>query len=342
MTKRFVFYASFFVSAIVRAQGIDESSSFKFLNIPSSSRHNYLGKAAIATFDPDIDIALANPSLIQYHTKGKIMASSALYFTSLYGNVAYSGNNSKFDIPYVAGVNFINYGSQILTDINGNEMGKFTPFEVSVYGAGSKTYKNYTFGLNAKFAYGSYHLASMAGVGADFSILYRDVERDIYTTLLLKNIGYQFIGKNTSTSSMPFDVQLGFSKKLKHLPFRFTVMAQDLYQWTSTNSDVDYGVFPLDPYYSRSEMGFLGNLMSHFVFGGEFSFGSVFKIGASYDVKKSIEGRFEQLRGLNGLALGFGIYARRYNLGYSYSKITPISVNHQFTLSFNMNEWIRR
>lgn len=326
----------------VLAQGIDETSTFKFLNIPSSSRHNYLGKAAIATFDPDIDIALANPSLIQYNTKGRVMASSALYFTSLYGNVAYSGNNSKFDIPYVAGVNFINYGSQILTDINGTEMGKFSPYEACIYGSGSKTYKHYTFGLSAKFAYGNYYLASIAGISTDLSMLYRDVERDIYVTILLKNIGYQFVGKNTVTASTPFDIQFAFSKKLKHLPFRFTIAAQDLYTWSSTNNDVDYGVWPLDPYYSRSELDVVGNIMSHFIFGGEFSFGNVMKIGASYDVKKSIEGRFEQFRGLNGLALGFGIYARRYNFGYSYSKITPISVNHQFTLSFNMSEWIRR
>lgn len=326
----------------IAAQGIDERAAFKFLNIPSSSRHNYLGKAAIVTFDPDIDIALANPALIQFHTKAKAMASSAMYFTSLYGNLAYAGNNYKFDIPFVAGVNFISYGEQIRTDIYGNQEGKFNPNEISLYLAASKTYKHYTFGLTTKFAYGNYIVATTGGMAADFSILYRDVERDIYATLLLKNIGYQFIGRNASTAPMPFDIQMGFSKKLKHMPFRFSIVAQDLYLWQSTNSDVDYGVWPLNIYYSRSEMGFVGNLMSHLVFGGEFSFGSAVKLGASYDVKKSIEGRFEQFRGLNGLALGFGIYTRKFNIGYGYSKLTPISVNHQFTITANLNEWVSR
>jgi hypothetical protein len=326
----------------IQGQGIDETATFKFLNIPSSSRHNYLGKAAIVTFDPDIDIALANPALIQYHTRNKIMASSALYFTSLYGNLAYSGNNSKFDIPFVAGVNFISYGQQIQTDVQGNQIGKFNPTELSLYGAASKTYENYTFGLNVKFAYGDYYVAKIAGVSADMSMLYRDVYRDIYVSFMLKNVGYKFIGEKTRTASMPFDMQLGFSKKLKHFPLRFSIVAQDLYLWNSTNSDVDYGVWPLNKYYSRSEMGFLGNLMSHFIFGGEINFGTVFKVGASYDVKKSIEGRFEQFRGLNGLALGFGVYTRKYNFGYSYSRITPISVNHQFTLTANLNEFLRR
>lgn len=93
-------------------QSVLESSTFKFLNIPGSARHNYLGKSAIAVPDEHIDLVLANPALLEFNSKGKLMASSSLYFQSLYGHVAYSMNNYKFDIPYVVGINFINYGKQ--------------------------------------------------------------------------------------------------------------------------------------------------------------------------------------------------------------------------------------
>ncbi len=342
MKKLILFELLSFFYYSANSQRIAESATFKFLNIATSSRHNYLGKAAIATFDENIDIGLANPALIQFNTKGKLMASSALYFTSVYGNVAYSHNNYKFDIPFIVGVNFISYGKQIRTDVDGNILGEFFPNELSIYLAASKTYKHYTFGLNTKLAYGNYYSAQIAGIAADFSMLYRDLDRDLYATILLKNIGYQFIGMSTINASMPFDIQLALSKRLKHLPFRFTIMAQDFHSWSETNTDTDYGIWPLNRYYSKNEMDIPTTILSHFVFGGEIYLGKVIKIGASYDVKKSIEGRFEQFRGLNGLALGCGVYTKKYDFGYSYSKITPISVSHQFTFSMNMNEILRR
>lgn len=321
---------------------IYESSTFKFLNIPSSARHNYLGKAAIATFDPDIDIAAANPALIQYNTRGKLLASSALYFTSLYGNVAYGHNIYKYDIPFIVGANFINYGTQTRTDINGNILGKVNPSDLSIYMAASKTYEHYNFGINVKLAYGNYIDAQIGGVAADFSMLYRDVEREIYATVLLKNIGYQFVGQNSSTNSMPFDIQMALSKKLKHMPLRFTIMMQEVHRWNTLNNSIDYYNWPLDPYYERADNGIAGNILSKFVFASEISIGQAVKLGLSYDVRKSIEGRFEAFRGLNGLALGFGVYTRKYDFGYSFSRLTPISVNHQFTLSVNIKEVIAR
>ena len=79
-------------------QSVLESSTFKFLNIPGSARHNYLGKSAIAVADEHIDLVLANPALLEFSSKGKLMATSSLYFQSLYGHLAYSMNNYKFDL----------------------------------------------------------------------------------------------------------------------------------------------------------------------------------------------------------------------------------------------------
>lgn len=317
-----------------------ETSSFKFLNIPSSSRHNYLGKAAIATFDPDIDIALANPSLIQFNTKDKVLVSSALYFESLYGNVAYSLNNHKFDIPIVVGANFISYGEQIRTDVGGTQVGKFNPNELAGYVAASKTYLHYTFGAQVKVAYSNFIAAQMAGVTVDASMLYRDVERDIYATLLLKNMGFQIMQLGTERASTPFDIQIGFSKKLKHMPFRFSVMAGDLYGWNTLNNSADYYQFPIDPFITRTDNDIATVLLSKLVFAGEVSFGRAVKVGLSYDVRRSIEGRFNAFRGMNGLAMGFGIYTRKYDVGYSFSKITPVSVSHQFTIGLHLKEWL--
>lgn len=326
-------------------QSVLESSTFKFLNIPGSARHNYLGKSAIAVPDEHIDLVLANPALLEFNSKGKLMASSSLYFQSLYGHLAYSMNNYKFDIPYVVGVNFINYGKQRRIDIDGNDLGTISPSEISTYIAASKTYEHYKFGATVKLAYANYFVANMAGVSADLSMLYRDDKRDIYATLLLKNIGYQFIGDRTQTNMMPFDIQFAISKKFKHNPLRFILMTQELYHWnaaTTTEEGRGYGLWPQNNLYRVENPSILAAIMSHFVFGAEVNFGQGFKIGTNYDIKKGMENSFDNMRGLTGLGLGFGIYSRKFDIGYSFSKFSPISVNHTFTFTMKMSEWLRR
>lgn len=339
-----LFFLFSFQFLICLAQNV-ETSTFKFLNIPSSARHNYLGKAAICTPEPYMDLALANPALLEFNSKNKLLATSSLYFTSLYGHVALSKNNYKYDIPYVVGINFINYGKQKQIDIYGNELGTFTPTEMSTYIAASKTYEHYKFGMTMKLAYANYYAASIAGIAADMSMFYRDDDREIYATLILKNVGYQFIGERTGTNPMPFDIQLAFSKKLKHMPLRFTIAAQELYHWNTATYTVEnygYGLWPQNSLYQLDKPSIFTSIMSHFIFGAELNFGKVLKIGANYDVKKGLENKFENLRGLTGMGLGFGIYTRKFNLGYSMSKFGPIGTNHTFSLTMNMNEWMKR
>jgi len=326
-------------------QSIMESSTFKFLNIPGSARHNYLGKSAIATPDEHIDLVLANPALLEFSSKGKLMATSSLYFQSLYGHLAYSMNNYKFDIPYVVGVNFISYGAQRRIDQDGNEMGTINPNEISAYIAASKTYEHYKFGATVKLAYANYVVANMLGTTLDLSMLYRDDERQIYATLLLKNIGYQFIADRTQTNMTPFDIQIGFSKKFARNPLRISIVAQELYQWnaaTTTEKGRGYGLWPQNNLYRLSDPSIISAIMSHLIFGVEVNLGQSFKMGVNYDVKKGMENSFEVMRGLTGLGLGFGIYTRKFDIGYSFSRFGPIGINHTFTYTMKMSEWLRR
>lgn len=329
----------------MNCQNIIENSSMKFLNIPASSRHNYLGKAGIVSPDEHIDLTLANPAHLEYSSKGKLIASTSLYFQSLYSHVGYTMNNYKFDIPYQVGITYLNYGEQRRMDLEGNESGIIKPFEFSAYIAASKTYEHYKFGANLKIAFANYIDATAAGAALDLSMLYRDDDRMIYATLLLKNIGFQFMASGTEAYSAPFDIQMAISKKFKHNPLRISIAIQELYQWsaaTTTKNGYGYDIFLRNNLYQLDTPSIHTAILSHFVFGIEANLGKGFKLGANYDVNKGMENKFENMRGLTGLGLGFGIYTRKFDLGYALSKFGPIGSNHTFTLTMHMNEWIKR
>ena len=338
---RFFLLFTIFIQLKGFAQSSGGDVTYSFLNIPSSARHQYLGRAAIASYDSDLSLALANPSYLDHSMPQKILASTNFYYTSLYNNVAYSGYSNKLDMPFQIGANVISYGKQNLVDMEGNTYGVFNPMEMSFYFSGEYNYGPYRFGSTLKFAYGNYHKANTGGIAADFSALYYDEEREIQAAFMIKNAGYQFLGINASNYGMPFDLQFAFSKRLKHLPFRYTIMAHDLYQWNILYGSDDYFLYPLKGYETQKS-SFINNLLGHLVFSGEFLLGKAFKVGFNYDLQRSKDLSFEYFKGISGLGIGFGIYTRKFDIGYSFSKLSSVGEAHHFSIVINTNEWFLR
>lgn len=342
--KNLTFFFFLFINIItINSQDFSNESNFSFLNIPKSSRHQYLNKCAIASYDNDVSLVGANPALLSEDMIGKILASSNFYFSSVYSNVSYTTWNNKFDVPFHIGGNFIAYPEQRSVDIEGNVLQKFTPVESSFYIASKKQIGDYHFGATAKLAYGNYYLANNIGIAFDASVLYSDDDRNIQVSFILKNMGYQFISTGGSNAAMPFDAQIAFSKKLSQLPFRYTILAHNLFKsdaGTYLNS-LNTQIWAFDPYIG-TENSFISSVMSHIVFSGEFLIGSGFKAGFSYDCRRAEELTFSNYRGIPGLALGFGIYSRKYEFGYSFSKLSAVSIGHQFTFVLNMRDWASR
>jgi hypothetical protein len=343
VVRNFIFICILFISVIndTFCQSLFPST-FRFLDIPQSSRHQYLNKGAGGAYDYDAMIAGANPSLIHDEMRGKLLASTNFYFNSIYSNIAYFTANDKFDIPLMIGGNFIAYPEQQSTDIDGNRGIPFTPIELSLYAAGAHQIDKYRFGGQAKLIYGNYLLANNIGVAFDASCMYIDDLRNIQFALILKNMGYQFAGFGSSNNATPFDIQLIFSKRLERLPFRYTITAYNIYQWDSDNFTTDYGIWPLDPFYERNNTT-LNRILNHFVFSGEFFIGSGFKMGFSYDFKRANELQFTEFyRGIPGVAMGLGIYGKKYELGYSFSKLSAAGAAHQITFIANLRDWAVR
>jgi hypothetical protein len=343
LRKLLFFFLLIFEISKSFSQDFSRESNFSFLNIPQSSRHQYLNKCAIASYDSDVSISGSNPALLNEDMLGKILASSNFYFSSIYSNFSYVTWNNKWDVPLMFGGNFIAYPEQRSVDIEGNTLQKFTPVESSFYISTKKQIGDYHFGASAKLAYGNYYLANNVGIAFDASVLYSDDDRNIQVTFLLKNMGYQFISMGGSSAAMPFDAQIAFSKKLYKLPFRYTILAHNLFKSdasTSLNS-LNTQIWAFDPYIG-TENSLATSIMSHFVFSGEFIIGSGFKAGFSYDFRRAEELTFSNYRGIPGLALGFGIYSRKYEFGYSFSKLSAVSIGHQFTFVLNMRDWASR
>ena len=124
---------------------------------------------------------------------------------------------------------------------------------------------------------------------------------------------------------MGFDLQIAFSKRLEHLPFRFTITAQQLQKWYIRYDDPDRDVQVNFIGEVQEISGFskgLDNFFRHFIFSGEFLIGAreQFRLRFAYNHLRKQEMRLSSFRSLAGFSLGFGFNIKKikfdYGLGY--------------------------
>ena len=164
----------------------------------------------------------------------------ALSFNSFFAGVkAYtlSGayHHEKSNTSFGTQVFFIDYGSISQTDAAGAEEGTFRPKDLVVQVSAAKTYlQKWQYGINLKFIQSAYGVYRSSGIAADVGIFFNDSAAHFSAGLVAKNMGAQLTTYNGTREDLPFDLQIGFTKKLADAPFAFSLTAQQLHQFNTS------------------------------------------------------------------------------------------------------------
>jgi hypothetical protein len=161
---------------------------------------------------------------------------------------------------------------------------------------------------------------------------------------VLKNMGGQL---QTYTGGdrepLPYEAQLGISKRLKHLPFRISAIYRYLNRWNIRYDDpnVEEETLFFGEENADTERPFIDNLSRHFVFSGEFLLGKKenfrLRLGYNHLLRKETEVR--NLRSLSGFAMGFGFKVKWFRVDFGRSVQHPGEGNTH--ISTNLNEFKR-
>jgi Uncharacterised protein family (UPF0164) len=309
------------------AQIVGGRQTFQFLNLPNSARISGLGGNQLAVQDDDAAFAWANPATLNPSMSGKMTFNHHFHLADLQnGYFGYAQNLKKWGIVGHFGVQYMNYGKVKMADEYGLVTGEFSPKETAfVIGAGYKLYEKVTLGANLKFAQSNLILGQSSAILGDFAALYADTSKKMTATLVFKNIGGQVNFYENTREPMPFDIQIGLSKRLKHLPFRIGIVAHHLYQRDvryddpalRPNADDFFGGQQKD---SRTKQ-FFDNTFSHLIFNGEFLLGKQdnFQIRVGYNHLRHRELTVPNLRSLAGFSAGIGLKISRFRVDFGYS-----------------------
>ncbi len=333
-------------SLLLQAQ-IGGDSVYEFLQFPSSARVAALGDHLITVKDADVSLAFANPSVLNPEMHQQLSFNHSFLMDGIsHGYVGYGHYLSQHNVSVHGGMQYVNYGQFNLADEFGNLNGTFKAGEYALtLGIGKQLYEKLSVGMNVKFISSQLESYNSFGLSGDIGATYQDTSSNIAFSLLFRNIGTQL---STYTPDfrerLPYEVQLGLSKRLKYLPLRFSVIYRYLNRWNILYDDPNNreNTFFIDDFDNPSSSNTqLTNFFRHFVFSGEFLFGKAenFRMRVGYNVLRAQELKVSNLRSLAGFSFGVGVKVNRFRVDYGQGVFHLAGSMNYISISTNFQEF---
>lgn len=320
---------------------------YRFLNLPNSARVLALGGSSIAIRDDDVNMAYQNPGLINSSMANRASLTFVDYFSGInFGNAAYAFNIKSAGTAAVS-IQYINYGKFDLTDNTGAINGEFTAGEYCINtGFARKIDTLFNVGVNLKTIFSNLETYNSFGMALDLGASYMSKDKLFEASILVKNFGYQFKSYTTGNrESLPTELQFGLSKKLKHVPLRFSLVATNLQQPNLTYNDPAKPEQSIDPITGDTVINKIGignKIMRHAIFGAEFNISKsiAFRIGYNYQRRQEL--KVDTRLGTVGISWGLGIKIYKFSISYARSAYHLAGSPNQVTLSAKLSEFYRK
>ncbi len=272
-------------------------SVYEFLNLDASAREASLAGSSLARTD-DPSAFYYNPALSVSSKDRAVTFGYLKHVLDVNGGYAFSTFRLPKEGYFGVGVGYLNYGSFEKTDQLGNEYGTFSAGDAVV----TLNYANYlatdfSYGVNLKGVFSSIDTYSSSALALDLGLYYDFPDNMMGIGFSVVNAGRQMSSYDGVIEPLPFDIRLGVSKQLEHLPLILNFAFQRLG----------------DPNLSISDK------MRSFVLGGEFLLSDDFHVRIGYDNLQHQQMKVGLSSGIEGLSFGVGLKFFGYGFDYSYS-----------------------
>lgn len=333
------------LAAQASAQITGGRHAFEFLRMPQSPHITALGGVNVSNPMQDVSLALQNPALMRPYLHNQVSLAYNNYYAGVsIANLAYGYHVPKLATSFLLGIQYLNYGSFDATDNIGNVIGSFraTDYAISI-GASRQYLERWRYGATLKLAYSGFADKVAAGLMADVGITYTDTSNLIVVGAVAKNMGtmittYGGVGRE----AMPFDLQLGISKRFAHLPLRIFATVHHLYEWDvrySNPADVQsstlLGTIDSSEF---TDAHFGDKLFRHFIFGGELNLGKRITVGVAYNHLRRGELAIDEKKGMAGFSFGGSINLNKIHIRYARSYYHIAGAYNEFGLALNLGQ----
>lgn len=298
---------------------------YEFLNLTHSGLVSSIGGNNVSLSE-NLNLAYHNPALLNASMNKSLALNFTNYFAGINYGLAMYDISSGEKYNFAAGITYLNYGSFIEADATGTLTGTFTASEYALNLICSRNIDSvFSVGVNLKPVLSHLEKYSSFGIAFDVGLAWHNRTRLISAGVTARNAGYQITTyAGEQRQKLPFEVIAGFSVRLAHAPFRFSVTARHLekydltYQYAGTENE------PND--------GMLENIMRHMIAGVELIPHRNFYFSAGYNYQRRRELQTEAKVGTTGLSWGFGIRSSYISIEFGRSSYHLAGSSNHFSL----------
>lgn len=317
---------------------IGGEDTYRFLTLTHSARVAALGGNQAALADStDLNLSFHNPALLRESMTRQFLVNYVNYMADInYGYASAAFNTGHYGTAAV-GIHYINYGSFTEADEEGNITGnQFSAAEYALNLIWSADYRNWRYGLNLKPVFSAFESYRSFGIAGDAGIAWFSPSGNSVLGVVARNFGSQLTTyyEDGQREPLPFDLQVGFSRKLRHAPVIFSVTANQLNNWNLADPKEDSGEFVIKP-----QENFGKQIMRHLLAGVEVMPSRNFTLRAGYNYHLRQELKLDQKLSTVGFSLGFGVKVKRFRLDYSTTRYHLAGTSSHFSLAINLNRF---
>ncbi len=324
------------------AQTLGGNAVFNFLRLPPAPQLTALGGINVSKTSDDLGLALNNPALLRpsMHTQ-----MTAVFNTMYDGINAYTlalgYHHQKSQTSFSWGLNYIDYGDIPQADASGNLLGRFRPTDWVMQLSASRSYlQKWRYGGSLIFIWSNYGEYRSNGIAVDVGVLYDDTAKGVSISLLAKNMGTQLRRYDgTEPDDLPFDLQVGITRKLLRSPFSFSFTAHHLHRFDMRYNDELFDAGN-DADSAGSSKFTIDKLFRHFVFATSISLGDNVEIDAGFNYLRRKELNIANSgNGLTGFSMGVSLLLSKLQVRYARAHYQNNTAYNQFGLNMTLNKY---
>lgn len=314
----------------LQAQNGDEV--FGFLRFPASARINALGGQSVSLVERDPSLAFHNPGLLGGEMDGMVNLNYMNYISDINLGSALYAKAHKERGAWAIGASFLHYGDIREYSAENIAGGSVSGSDINLQGIYAYDLsERWRGGLSLKLLYSTFAEYTSLGLAVDAGLTYYNSEKEFSFGFALKNIGAQVKAYEEERQPIPWDIQLGISKKLPHAPFRFSITGQYLNRWKFKSIDQTTD--------DDADDGFGKTFFKHLVFGVDFIPSENFWVGVGYNPKRGMDMKLQSGNTLGGFSAGAGVKISHFDLGVSVAQYHPSAMALMISLSTTLSDF---
>jgi len=301
-----------------------------------------MGGDVISIVDNDVSLAFQAPSLLNKEMNRQMSFNFVDYVSDINFISFHYAQKISNNLMIFSGLDAINYGEFIGSDATGNSTSLFTANQqIFTLGTAKQISDKFTLGTNIKLLNSqleSYHSLSLS---SNVSTTYFNKENNLAATLLFKNMGKPIKSYTSNSENLPFEIQLGLSKSLQHLPFRYSLVLHHLNVYDISN---DYNLNTIYDLTSNTiiikKETVAKKMLRHVILGGELNpFRKSLYLRAGFNFQRREDLKLSSSFSMSGFSWGMGFSVRKIQINYSRSALHSSSVLNSFSLITNLSNF---